>query len=289
MTIQSPLWLENLDYSATDMRRLITVLLPVAGVVDFADLSVSQHAGGVNRSVDVASGWAVIVGTDVAQQGHYLFRSDAVVNVPLAAAPGSGQSRIDLIVAQIRDQDADGGANNDGVIAAVTGTAASTGSQVAPSAPASSLVLAQVLVGPSVTTIVNGNITDERTYTAPQLTHAAGSATSVVLSGTPVAALTTASLAVGSWLVNVTGFGPVATSDQIDVTVAAGTATASFTGATECTVGTDGSGFLASLQPLAMTFVAVVTVAGTIKINGQSSGVSGTQIDLIGYTALRVA
>lgn len=165
MAIKMPLFLENLpDYSATDMRRLLTTLLPNPGCIGDSDLVVSQHAGGANMSVDVAAGSAVVAGTAAAEQGNYLFTSDAVVNVAIAAAPASGHSRIDLIVALIEDQDQDGGANNQGVIEAVTGASATTGSQVAPSPPASSLVLAPVLVGPLVTTIVTSNITDQRSF-----------------------------------------------------------------------------------------------------------------------------
>lgn len=163
MTIKSPLWLENLEYSATDMRRLVTALFPLDGCIEDGDLKVTQHGAGA-MSVDVAVGSAVIAGTAVSGQGSYLFGSDATVTATISGAPGSGQSRIDAIVAQIQDQDADGGSDNDGIIAVVTGTAASTGSEVAPSLPASSIVLAHVLVGPSVTTILTANITDFRNF-----------------------------------------------------------------------------------------------------------------------------
>lgn len=163
MTIKSPLYLEDLVYSATDDRRLITALLPGAGVILSGDLAVAQHSTG-NMSVDVAAGSAGVTGTALAGQGNYLFTSTAVVNLTIATAPGSGQSRIDLIVATIEDQDQDGGSNNQGVLQVVKGTAASTGSQVAPSVPASSLVLAHIAVGPSVTSILTANITDERSF-----------------------------------------------------------------------------------------------------------------------------
>lgn len=162
--IQKALWLENLTYSATDMRRLISAVFGTTGILHTGELAVSQHAGGANMSVDVAAGSAILAGTSVAGQGNYLFNSDAVVNVTIAAAPGTGNSRIDLIVAKVQDVDTDGGVTNAASIVAVTGTPASTGSQVAPSAPANSTVLAQVAVGPSVSTIVTANITDERGF-----------------------------------------------------------------------------------------------------------------------------
>ena len=161
MTLKAPLWEQNDTYSATQDRQLIDALWS-AGVVGVSDLIVSQRGAGANMSVDVAAGSAVVAGTDTTGQGKYLCKSDAVVNVSLATAPSTGQTRIDLIIAQVRDSDAIGGANNDWQIVAVTGTAATTGTQVAPATPASSLVLAQITVGPVVTTIVNANITDER-------------------------------------------------------------------------------------------------------------------------------
>ena len=161
MTIKSPLWLENLDYSATDERRLLLALFPGVGVIDAGDLAVTQNGAG-DLSVNVAAGSAMVAGTDVAEQGYYLFSSDAVVNVEIATPPGAGNSRTDLIVAQIQDQDADGGVNNDGIIVAVTGEAAPTGTQDAPAAPNSSLVLATVVVGPDAVAILTANITDVR-------------------------------------------------------------------------------------------------------------------------------
>jgi microcystin-dependent protein len=84
----------------------------------------------------------------------------AAVNVPLTAAPGTGNSRYDLIVARVRDSDAIGGSNNDWIPDVVTGTPASSPS--IPSLPASCLLLAIVFVGSNVTVIYNANITDAR-------------------------------------------------------------------------------------------------------------------------------
>lgn len=168
MALDIPLWMENGSYTGTSDRELINLLFSTAGIVSFGDLLVAQRAAGANMSVDVAAGTCIIIGTDIVGQGKYACKSDAVTNVTIAAAPGSGQSRIDLIVAQVRDADADAGSNNDWIITAVTGAAASTGSQHAPGIPASALVLAEIAVGPSVTSIVNANVTDERTVASLQ-------------------------------------------------------------------------------------------------------------------------
>lgn len=154
--------MQNDTYSATQDRQMIDALFSAAGILVTTDLAVSQRAAGANMSVDVAAGNCVVVGTDVTGQGKYLCKNTAVVNVSIAAAPSSGNSRIDLIVATVRDADADGGAHNDWIIQAVTGTAATTGTQVAPSAPVSSFILAQIAVGPTVTMILTANITDKR-------------------------------------------------------------------------------------------------------------------------------
>ena len=165
MTLYAPLHAQNLTYSATLDRQLIDSLYSQGGIVLHTDLAVTQRGAGANMSVDVSSGHVVVTGTDAAGQGKYLCWSDATTNVVIATAPTAGNSRIDLIVAQVRDADQNGGANNDWVIAAVTGTPATTGTQAAPAAPASSFVLAQIAVGPSVTSIVNANIADLRTPT----------------------------------------------------------------------------------------------------------------------------
>jgi microcystin-dependent protein len=161
MTLYAPLDIQNGTYSATLDRQLLHMLFSAAGVVGASDLVVAQRAAGTNMSVDVAAGRAVVLGTDQADQGKYLCWSDAVTNVVIAAAPGTGLSRIDLIVAKVRDADQNGGVNNDWVIQAVTGSAAST--PTTPATPASSLVLATISVAASVTAIVNANIVSTQT------------------------------------------------------------------------------------------------------------------------------
>lgn len=180
MTLKPPNWMQLGTYSATIDREVLDTLFAAAGVVNVTDLAVIQRGAGANMSVDVPAGECVVTGTDLAGQGKYLCKSDATVNVVIATAPGTGQSRIDLIVATVRDQDQNGLAHNDWIIQAVTGTAAATGSQVAPAVPASSLLLAQIAVGPNVTTILTANIADKRVLVnliGPQRGNPAGDAT----------------------------------------------------------------------------------------------------------------
>lgn len=166
MTLLAPLWLQNLasGFTASGDRQIIDALL-TPGVLASGDLKVTPRATGTPLSVDVAPGRCVIEGTDTAGQGSYLAGSDATVNIALAAQPPTGQARIDLIVAQVRDSSITG-SDDDWQLVAVTGTPTS-GTPVVPTAPASSLVLAQIKVdGPTVT---SGWITDKRTISTTPL------------------------------------------------------------------------------------------------------------------------
>lgn len=158
MALLAPTWMQNLTYTAAADRRLIGAMCS-PGVLA-GGLAVSQRAAGANMSVDVAVGSCVVEGTAGPGQGRYLCSSDAVANVALAASPASGQSRIDLIVATVRDSSVTG-TDSDWILDKVTGTA-TTGIPAAPAVPSSSLALATVLVGGTVSSIVNANITDQR-------------------------------------------------------------------------------------------------------------------------------
>lgn len=160
MALETPLHMQAGSYSGLADRTLEDTIFASAGVIASGDLKITQRAAGANMSVDAAIGVAVITGTDVSEQGKYLCRSTAVTNVPLATAPGAGNSRIDAIYARVRDSAAIGGSFDDWIIAAVTGAAAS--SPTPPAIPASSFLLGDVLVGSSVSSIVNANITDKR-------------------------------------------------------------------------------------------------------------------------------
>jgi len=161
MTLEDPVALQNLTYDASEIRLIATAALR-PGVVDIGDLLVSPRALGANMSVDIAAGTCCIGGTDQANQGRYVVRSTGVENRTIAAAPGAGQSRIDVIYAQVRDGQATGGAFNDWVLAIQTGTAATTGSQVAPALPSSSLELARVTVASGTASITAFLISDRR-------------------------------------------------------------------------------------------------------------------------------
>lgn len=161
MTLYRPVFMQpvegEIQYSAEELRQGVVAVIGDAGVIDTAALKVTQRAAGANMSVDVAVGRCIIAGV----AGSYLCRSDAVEHVTIAAAPSSGNGRIDVVYAQVRDAQAQGsGSDQDWVIDVVAGTPAS--SPAAPALPARSIELARVTLTDATTTVTNGIITDAR-------------------------------------------------------------------------------------------------------------------------------
>ncbi len=130
------------------------------GVVGAGDLAVTQN-GTPNMSVNVAAGRAFIRGTETASlnQGAYGFFNDGTVNLAVAASDPTNPRR-DLVVAQVRDANYSGAAN-DARLAVITGTAAAV--PVDPTVPANCLVLARISVAAGSTSVLNAAITDLRT------------------------------------------------------------------------------------------------------------------------------
>jgi hypothetical protein len=117
-------------------------------------------------SVQIASGWAAIVGTTQANMGVYTAYNDATATAAIATANATNP-RIDIVCLTVNDAYYTGSTNNV-VINVVTGTPA--GSPTVPATPANSVVLAQIAVAANATTITNGNITDVRTTVSTSLT-----------------------------------------------------------------------------------------------------------------------
>lgn len=124
-------------------------------------LSVTQ-TGSPSMAVLVNAGTASIPGTEASTQGNYFVTNDAAVTLSVTAAHAT-LPRIDIVVFTVRDSQYSG-ASNDSLLQVIAGTPAS--SPVAPSAPNNSIILAQIAVAAAVTTIVDANITDTRTYLA---------------------------------------------------------------------------------------------------------------------------
>lgn len=110
-------------------------------------------------SVQISEGHAIIAGTQTSTQGFYVAYNDAATSLSIATANPTNP-RIDRICVVVQDSYYSG-ASNQVIFQAVTGTPAS--SPVAPAAPANSVTLAYVTVGAGATSILNGNIADQRT------------------------------------------------------------------------------------------------------------------------------
>lgn len=169
-------WLQNAGatHTAQQMRLFLGSLLTGLSVGNslacrggvhpiFGGKLLVQQNGTPNMSVNVSGGAAYIPGTESITQGVYFCGVDATVNLSITTAPGAGLNRIDLVVFKVQDSFYSG-ATNASSLAVVTGTAAASPS--APTAPANSIILAQVFVGALVTSITTANITDTRIYAA---------------------------------------------------------------------------------------------------------------------------
>jgi hypothetical protein len=165
MVLEDPLWQDGNDYPARLDRQFIEDVFDVEGVIKPAGgaLKVSPRAAGANMSVDVAAGRAVVRGDDEANQGHYRVISTAVENLPIGAAPGS-DSRIDLIVARVRDAAVTGGVSSDWLLEVIPGAVAAA--PVAPAVPPTAIPLAEVSVAAGTASIDAAKITDRRTAAA---------------------------------------------------------------------------------------------------------------------------
>lgn len=172
--------------TAAIARRAVGALLSQAGgVIGSGDFAVSP--GGL-MTVGVAAGQCFAPGSQVPNQGlYYGLLASAGTTPTFISAPSSGQSRIDVVCVTFKDSEYGSYSNGGGAglqsgqvpsadswgIGVVTGTAAATGSQVAPALPSNAIALAHVLIAHGTTTINSGMITDVRTYVT-----AAGSALS---------------------------------------------------------------------------------------------------------------
>jgi hypothetical protein len=140
MARYQPLWQQSGTYQATRDRQLMGALWPGGACTGGVSSAVAA-----TMQVSVAAGVAAV--PLQSGQGSALCSWDAAEVTTLAnATHTAAQTRIDLIIVQYRDNALDAGGNNDFIVTNVTGTPATTGSQVAPATPANALVIAQVSV-----------------------------------------------------------------------------------------------------------------------------------------------
>lgn len=170
MALDTPLWIQQGQFSSQLDRLLISTVMrhgipdspddpsPVIPSVD--DLRCTPNPG--RLAIDIAPGTAVIGGTDQVRQGNYLCRSTSVETVDLDPRPASGQTRRDLIYAQVMDSSAGVGGFDGWKLDKVTGVPTGA-TPIVPAGPPSSMGLANVLVTASGgATVTQAEITDMR-------------------------------------------------------------------------------------------------------------------------------
>lgn len=152
-----PSWLQNGSHPAENDRLTAQALWKTTGIINSGDLQVTQSPS-PGMSVNVASGWANIVGTTQANMGSYMVYNDASSLLTVTTANPSNP-RIDIVVVQVYDAYYTGTLNSVS-FSVIAGTPAV--SPVAPTVPANSILLATVAVAAGATSILNANITDNR-------------------------------------------------------------------------------------------------------------------------------
>lgn len=173
MTVETPAAFNQAgSYSGEQTRRAIFADVYAAGIKTSADLFVTAGSG---LSANVAAGQALVKGTTGASQGFYYLYNTGTLNETFAAANATNP-RIDAVVATIQDSQYAGSADA-ALIQVLTGTPTSGATlsnlNGAPSIPASSLVLAYVLIPASASSINSADILNEQVtsglYSVPQV------------------------------------------------------------------------------------------------------------------------
>lgn len=162
MALLRPVWMQQtgadaaIQYSALELRNLVSSMTRAEGVLQ-AGFAVTQRGAGANFSVDVAAGFAIVNGDDVAGQGMYLIRSDATANVATPGAPASG-TRVHRLVAQVRDKFHNGAYSTyEFTLDVLQDTGSGT-----PAVPNSAIPLARISIAAGQGNVANANITDDR-------------------------------------------------------------------------------------------------------------------------------
>lgn len=165
MTRYTPLWQQAGTYPAAVDRGLLGTLWPSSGSTGGAPSLVAN-----TMNVSIAAGTAAVAMTTGGALTE-LCRWDAPEVVTLTAAP-TANSRIDLVVLQVRDNALDGGGNNDFLFQAITGTVAA--SPTVPAVPANAYPICQVPVAANIPNLNGVTLTDRRVSTlqARDLYHA---------------------------------------------------------------------------------------------------------------------
>lgn len=115
----------------------------------FYGLVATQRAAGANFSIDVTAGALVMAGSSETDQGMYLGKTKAVINVTVPATPGA--NRTDKLIAYFRDPNAGGVAGSDLILQVIAGNVAT---------PANAMLLYNVMRILPESAIVTPNLVD---------------------------------------------------------------------------------------------------------------------------------
>jgi len=152
-------WEQATSYSAQVDRINLEAMHFYAGILGAASFKVIPNGA---MSIAIAIGRAIVKGSAQANQGNYVVRNTASIALTHNPAPGSN-SRIDRVVLRVYDNAADSSGQNTAAVEIIAGTAGA--SPVAPAAPNSTITLATVLIPTGKTSILTGDITDQRQMT----------------------------------------------------------------------------------------------------------------------------
>jgi hypothetical protein len=168
--VNPPAWEQAGSYAAQqDRMALCAMLTPGPAIGPFSPLGgVRPDSNGLAvaaqstpaMSVKVASGTCWVPATIPLNAG-WTCHNNGSRTVTIAAA-SSSNPRIDLIIAHCYDATDDIGSLSEWQLESVEGTPA--GSPVPPAAPTNSIILAQVTVPVSATSITSGNVADARNW-----------------------------------------------------------------------------------------------------------------------------
>jgi hypothetical protein len=158
-------------YDAIDLRRMIqSASGGQEGVFDALGWKVTEASGGANMTVlvDADVGLARVDGESVVNQGPYIVAPHST-NITLDVATANATNpRIDTVILHVRDNTHDALGSNDARVRILSGTATSgatldnrTGAAALPS---NAILLADVLVPATDTTISNAQIRDRRKW-----------------------------------------------------------------------------------------------------------------------------
>lgn len=144
-----------------------TPLRPRAGVrPSYQGYQLKARAAATpNMTVIVSAGFAWVDNHDINGYGTYVMVNDADVTLTIAPAGGAGQYRKDTIGFTIYDAETAGSVSECRLEVVQGPYASSAAATVRGTIPPNMVVLADIAIAPSQTSIATGNITDARNYT----------------------------------------------------------------------------------------------------------------------------